>query len=120
MQSSNQWNHSPDLSCDDRQIAFVSTRSGGAELWVADRNGARARQLTNFGRAAMRQPRWSPDGGRLLISAGVNRQMDLYAIDAVTGIQVRLTDDVDDEVAASWSRDGASVLFGARLNGRGR
>ena len=43
VQTSDQWNHSPDLSPDAKRIAFVSTRSGGAELWVADRDGANAR-----------------------------------------------------------------------------
>jgi len=115
VQTSDQWNHSPDLSADGTRIAFVSTRSGGAELWVADRTGANARQLSQFGRASMRQPRWSPDGRRLLISAGVNGQMDLYALDAATGSSTRLTNDPEDEVAPAWSRDGASVIFGARL-----
>ena len=117
VQTSDQWNHSPDLSPDGRQVAFISTRSGGAELWVADRSGSSARQLTTFGRASMRQPRWSPDGRRVLISAGVNGQMDLYAIDVATTTSSRLTDDADDEVAPSWSRDGSGVLFGARLAG---
>jgi len=117
VRSSDQWNHSPDLSSDGKQIAFVSTRSGGAELWVADRDGANARQLSNFGRASMRQPRWSPDGRRVLISAGVNGQMDLYALDVATGSSSRLTNDADDEVAPAWSRDGSTVIFGARLSG---
>lgn len=117
VQTSDQWNHSPDLSADGTRVAFVSTRSGNAELWVADRSGAPARQLSQFGRASMRQPRWSPDGRRVLISAGVNGQMDLYALDAATGSTTRLTNDGDDEVAPSWSRDGSSVIFGARLAG---
>lgn len=117
VQTSDQWNHSPDLSPDGRHLAFVSTRSGGAELWVADRDGANARQISTFGRASMRQPRWSPDGRRVLISAGVNGQMDLYAVDAATAGATRLTDDGADEVAPSWSRDGTAVIFGARLAG---
>jgi Tol biopolymer transport system component/DNA-binding winged helix-turn-helix (wHTH) protein len=116
VQTSDQWNHSPDLSPDGQSIAFVSTRSGGAELWVAQRSGANARQLTTFGRASMRQPRWSPDGRRVLISAGVNGQMDLYAIEVASGASTRITDDGEDEVAPSWSGDGG-VIFGARLAG---
>jgi Tol biopolymer transport system component/DNA-binding winged helix-turn-helix (wHTH) protein len=117
VQTSDQWNHSPEFSPDASRIAFVSTRSGGAELWVADRDGANTQQLTNFGRAAIRQPRWSSDGARILISASVNGQLDLYAIDVSTGTLTRLTDDVEDEVAPAWSHDGAAVLFGARRSG---
>jgi Tol biopolymer transport system component/DNA-binding winged helix-turn-helix (wHTH) protein len=115
--TSDQWNHSPDLSPDETRLAFVSTRSGGAEVWVSDREGANARQMTTFGRASMRAPRWSPDGKSILISAAVNGQSDLYAIDTTTGVQTRLTEDADDEVAPSWSHDSASVMFGARQGG---
>ncbi len=117
VRTSDQWNHSPEFSPDARRIAFVSTRSGGAELWVADRDGANAQQLTNFGRAAIRQPRWSPDGARILISASVNGQLDLYLVDVSGGALTRLTDDGEDEIAPAWSHDGAAVLFGARRSG---
>jgi Tol biopolymer transport system component/DNA-binding winged helix-turn-helix (wHTH) protein len=117
VQTSDQWNHSPDVSPDGKQLAFVSTRSGGAELWVSDRNGSAPRQLTTFGRASIRPPRWSPDGTTILISAGVNGQLDLYTVNVVNRHLTRLTDDQDDEIAPSWSHDGLSVLFGARRSG---
>jgi Tol biopolymer transport system component/DNA-binding winged helix-turn-helix (wHTH) protein len=116
IQTSDQWNHSPDFSPDGNRVAFISTRSGGAELWIADRDGAHARQLTTFGRAYFRPPRWSPDGSRILISAGVNGQLDLYSVD-LAGNLARLTNDHDDEIAPAWSPDGQSVLFGARRSG---
>lgn len=117
VQTSDQWNHSPDLSPDGTQLAFVSTRSGNAEVWIADRDGSRPRQLSAFGRASMRAPRWSPDGKTILISAAVNGQPDLYTFNAATGAMVRITNDHDDEVAPSWSHDGSSVMFGARVGG---
>jgi Tol biopolymer transport system component/DNA-binding winged helix-turn-helix (wHTH) protein len=117
VQTSDQWNHSPDLSPDAKRLAFISTRSGGAELWTADRDGGNARQLTKFGRAYLRPPRWSPDGTRILISASVNGRLDLYAVDAATANVTRLTDDEEDEIAPSWSHDGRSILFGARRSG---
>jgi Tol biopolymer transport system component/DNA-binding winged helix-turn-helix (wHTH) protein len=117
VRTSDQWNHSPDLSPDGTRLAFISTRSGGAEIWTAARDGSSARQLSSFGRASMRAPRWSPDGKTILISAAVNGQPDLYTFDAVTGVMARVTDDQDDEVAPSWSHDGASIMFGARVGG---
>ena len=117
VQTSDQWNHSPDLSPDGSRVAFISTRSGGAELWVADRNGANARQMTTFGRAYLRPPRWSPDGSRILVSASVNGRLDLYVVDAATATLTRLTDDDDDEIAPSWAHDGNAVMFGARRAG---
>ena len=117
VQTSDQWNHSPDLSPDQKRLAFVSTRSGAAEVWVSDRDGANARQLTKFARASMRVPRWSPDGTTVLISAAVNGQPDLYTFDVASGAMTRLTDDPEDEVAPAWSHDGAAVMFGARVGG---
>jgi Tol biopolymer transport system component/DNA-binding winged helix-turn-helix (wHTH) protein len=117
VQTSDQWNHSPDLSPDESRLAFISTRSGGAEVWLSNRDGSNARQLTRFGRAYLRAPRWSRDGTAILLSASVNGQPDLYVVDAASGSMTRLTDDPDDEVAPSWSHDGASVMFGARQGG---
>jgi Tol biopolymer transport system component/DNA-binding winged helix-turn-helix (wHTH) protein len=117
VRTSDQWNHSPDLSPDESQLAFISTRSGGAEVWTSNRDGSNARQLSRFGRAYLRAPRWSPDGKSILISASVNGRPDLYTLDTASGSMTRLTDDQDDEVAPSWSHDGASVMFGARRGG---
>ena len=117
VQTSDLWNYSPDLSADGTQLAFVSTRSGEPQVWAANRDGTSGRQVSTFMRAALRQPRWSADGTRILISAIVGGQPDLYAIEAATGATTRLTDDEGDEIAPSWSRDGASVLFGARRSG---
>jgi Tol biopolymer transport system component len=50
------------------EIAFVAERDGGAEVFLANLAGGRARALT---RAAERQafaPRWSPDGERLVLT----------------------------------------------------
>lgn len=117
VQTSDQWNHSPDLSPDESQLAFVSTRSGSAQVWIAGRQGHNSRQLGDFGRAALRAPRFSPDGKQILISAAVNGQSDLYLIDAVSGSHTRLTNDTDDEVAPAWSYDGRSIMFGSRQGG---
>jgi Tol biopolymer transport system component/DNA-binding winged helix-turn-helix (wHTH) protein len=115
--TSDQWNHSPDLSPDESQLAFISTRSGGAEVWISNRDGSNARQLSRFGRASMRVPRWSPDGRQILISAAVNGQPDLYALEVASGKTTQLTFDQEDEVAPSWGHDGTSVHYGARRGG---
>lgn len=117
VQTSDLWNHSPDISPDGSLVTFVSTRSGEPQVWIAGRDGSSPRQLSHFTRPAFKQPRWSPDGTRVLINASVLGRPDIYVIDAATGETTRLTDDEDDEVAPAWSRDGASVLFGARRSG---
>src|SRR5207247_5405022 len=47
------------------QIAFVSSRSGGAkEIWAMDYDGSYQHQLTTL-RSISLTPRWSPDGSRI-------------------------------------------------------
>jgi Tol biopolymer transport system component len=43
----------PDLSEDGKQLAFVSTRSGEPEVWVANRDGSSPRTVSAFTRAAL-------------------------------------------------------------------
>lgn len=60
-------NHTPRWSPDGNQIAFVSNRSGKNQVYLMNRNGGEARQLTflEFGAG---NPVWSPDGSKLAFS----------------------------------------------------
>jgi Tol biopolymer transport system component len=50
-------NFDPTWSPDGSQMAFVSTRSGNSEIWVANVDGTNLRQLTNAGQF-VRFPYW--------------------------------------------------------------
>jgi len=57
--------HSPAWSPSGRQIAFVSTRSGRNQIWLAnlDQSGAeRFSQISPFSESTAKYPAWSPDG----------------------------------------------------------
>ncbi len=61
---------SPRWSPDGRYIAFTSDRPGpakGSQVWVLDRRGGEARQLTDV-KDNLSEYRWSPDGKQLLLS----------------------------------------------------
>jgi Tol biopolymer transport system component len=107
------WNLYPQVSPDGTQVAYVSTQSGGHELWIADREGGAARQMTRLGRGVVKTPRWSPDGRRLVYLARGQGGVDVHVIDVSTGAVRRLTTSPTSEVAPTWSHDGARVLFGA-------
>jgi serine/threonine protein kinase len=59
--------NSPVISPDGRHIAFGSNRSGNAEVWLCDSQGANAVQLTSLGFA--RNPYWSPDSRNIVFEA---------------------------------------------------
>ncbi|MGE4069108.1 MAG: winged helix-turn-helix domain-containing protein [Vicinamibacterales bacterium] len=117
IQTSELWNVHPQPSPDGTSLAFVSTRSGSQEIWLAARDGTSVRQLTRFGRASLRVPRWSPDGSRIVISALVGDAVDLYLVNPADGTTTALTSAAGDEVAPSWSPDGRRIYFGAREDG---
>ena len=72
------------FSPDGTKIAFISTASGEAQIFVADADGTNVKQLTTGSTNA--QPMWSPDGTRILFSS--NRQkaggteFELYVMNA--------------------------------------
>lgn len=59
----------PAVSPDGQRLAWLSDRSGSAELWLANRDGGEARKLTHFDGAYTQAPVWRPDGAALLLSA---------------------------------------------------
>jgi len=63
-------NTSGRFSPDSKQIAFLSTRSAGAQVWVMESDGSKARQVTKLATEAD-GPVWSPDGKTILFVSEV-------------------------------------------------
>ncbi|MEL6614411.1 MAG: winged helix-turn-helix domain-containing protein [Bacteroidota bacterium] len=107
----------PDVSPDGERVAFVSTRSGAHEVWVASGDGTDVRRLTEFNGPRVSTPRWSPDGERLVLAARRTRgDTNLFIVEP--GGETRpLTSDPGDEVAPSWSRDGEWIYFASPRSG---
>lgn len=60
---------SPEWSPDNRYLAVLSSRNGGkTQVWLLDRRGGDAQQLTEF-KQGVRSYKWSPDGTRILLLA---------------------------------------------------
>jgi dipeptidyl aminopeptidase/acylaminoacyl peptidase len=58
------------FSPDGMKLAFISTVSGEAQIYLANADGTNVKRLTTGSTNA--QPTWSPDGSRILFSS--NRQ----------------------------------------------
>ncbi|MEP4148278.1 MAG: amidohydrolase family protein [Halioglobus sp.] len=56
------WDIQPRFSPDGSQIAFISDRAGGDNIWVQDLGSGNNRQLTFESFRLLNNPSWSPDG----------------------------------------------------------
>ena len=113
---STRWEYEADFSADGTQVAFISARSGSAELWLAESDGQNLRKLTHLGSAGLTNPRWSPDGKQLAFNA-LQEGRSVIMVVAVRGGQPRvLTPRGTGELFCSWAHDGASLLYGVDLD----
>jgi dipeptidyl aminopeptidase/acylaminoacyl peptidase len=57
--------NTPRFSPDGKRIAFISTRDGAAQVYVADATGANVKQVTKLAAGVQPPLVWSPDGRRI-------------------------------------------------------
>jgi len=92
------------VSPDGSQVAYASTR-GSAEydIWIANRDGSNARNLTNTPKAAEGTPVWSPSGRQIAFMSDRLGMNQLYVMNADgTGLDRLPIDQRLDR--PSWSR----------------
>ena len=80
----------PRFSPDGRRVAFVSTRDGRPELWIAMAEGSAPTQLTNMNSPIVGFPRWSPDGKRIAFHAQVGKEREVFVVDPDGGVPQRI------------------------------
>lgn len=108
----------PQFSPDGKKLAYMSDRSGSIEIWVSDRDGGNAYQLTAVGDAGT--PRWSPDSKAIVFDARGKYTRVIYSIRLDGGPPQLLTPDSNsaESVCPSWSRDGQFVYFASPRKGK--
>jgi Tol biopolymer transport system component/serine/threonine protein kinase len=104
-------------SPDGEQIAFVSERSGAAEIWVSASDGSKPRQLTFLDSPYATQPAWSPDGTQIAFTSTKTGSWDVYVVSASGGVPRQLTSGPSRDLDFSWSRDGRWVYFSSNRTG---
>ncbi len=93
-------------------FAFLSMRSGNAEIYLATLGDSSFVNLTNDS-SFDGFPAWSPDGERIAFDsdrAGDNNR-DIYVMDRDGGNIRRLTDHPSFDLLPAWSPDGSRIAF---------
>jgi Tol biopolymer transport system component len=97
-------------SPDGKSMVYVTYPEG--ILWRANRDGSNLIQLTSppF---YPRNPRWSPDGSKILFCSGQYfRKSQVFIMPSLGGTpQLILPDDGKDRSDPNWSPDGQKILF---------
>lgn len=143
-----QLTHTPDgesqprWSPDGKYLSFVSSRNGltSSQIWVMDRRGGEAKQLTDLKKGDLTDYAWSPDGKKILLSIRnaadtsksktpkpividrfqfkrdvegyiTKKTTHLYLYDVATKKIDTLTKGDYDEVSPRWSPDGSQIAF---------
>jgi TolB protein len=102
----------PAWSADGSRIAFVSGRSGSADIFVMNADGSGTRRLTATEQNDS-HPTWEPSGERLAFA----RDGEIYLVAADGGNPERISDVLVEESDPSWSPDGAWIAYVRRTPG---
>jgi dipeptidyl aminopeptidase/acylaminoacyl peptidase len=103
----------PQWSPTGEAVAYLSSKSGTPEVWLWTGRGPDLR-LTRLG-ADIEAMRWSPDGGRIVLSGNRYGSYDIWTVTVPDGEARRLTRDERYEVYPTFTPDGRSILY-VRLN----
>ncbi|MEO1269811.1 MAG: Tol-Pal system beta propeller repeat protein TolB, partial [Myxococcota bacterium] len=107
---------SPSFSPDCKQIAFVSDRVGGPQIYRVDADGSsKPQRLTRQG-SYNTTPDWSPDGKYVLFSGRGGGGHNIFMVD-MGGLVVRLTGGSGSNENPSWSPNGNYVVFTSNRDG---
>jgi Tol biopolymer transport system component/DNA-binding winged helix-turn-helix (wHTH) protein len=105
----------PQFSPDGQKLAYMSDRSGTMEIWVSNRDGSNAFQLSAVGGAGT--PRWSPDSQSIAFDATTTGGSKIVTMNLHGGAPQILTQDSYHYVCPSWSHDGKWIYFASPRSG---
>ena len=99
----------PAWSPDRKKLVFARGTGAGRELMMINANG---NLLKSLGVAGF-NPRWSPDGTKIIYGAydATQGNHNIFTINADGSNVVRLTDDPENDVLPSFSADGKKIAF---------
>jgi TolB protein len=98
------------------KIAFVSKRTGHAEIYVMDYDGFNQHPITSYGSLSL-TPRWSPDNNKLAFTSYVsgNPEILIYSLESHHLLPFPKYSGLN--VTPAWSPDGKKIAFCSSLGG---
>ncbi|MCP5109847.1 MAG: hypothetical protein GY953_03315 [bacterium] len=115
--ASTHWENAPVFAPDGEHIAFASRRSGSEEIWVCDRDGSNAMQVTALRQRLPNRPRWSPDGKFITFYTSVDDNDEIFTVRASGGTPQRVTNHPAGDQHPSFSHDGRWIYFASDRGG---
>lgn len=100
----------PCWSADDRQLVFVSGRSGKLQIHRIDADGANQTALTQTATDET-HPRWRPDGKQVAFVSTRTGNYEVFVVDADGSHQTNLTNSPGFDSDHCWSPDGKQIAF---------
>ena len=97
----------PDVS--NTQIVFTYAN----DIWIVPKTGGTATKLSSPS-GVESWPKFSPDGKSIAFTADYDGNLDVYAMPAVGGIPLRLTEHGYPDRVVDWTNDGKRVLFAGK------
>jgi TolB protein len=113
-------NLSPTFSPDGRQIAFVSTRAGGQQIYVMSADGTGQELFAPFDYGVTgnsNAPEWSPDGTQLAFHRDVAGSPQVFLMETRSRTVRQLTSYGRNE-DPTWAPDGRHLAFVSSRTGR--
>ena len=109
---------SPSWSPTNREITFISDRSGlgQPQVYIMDAEGSNVRRVS-FGGSYHDAPAWSPTGDRIVYVSRVENIFDLYVLNLRNNQIIKLTESNARNESPSWSSDGRHIVFTSNLGG---
>jgi dipeptidyl aminopeptidase/acylaminoacyl peptidase len=107
----------PRLSPDGKLVAYavvsvdLAANKTSSSIWLAPTDRGEPRQLTNVPGKKDRNPRWSPDGKKIVFESNRSGDTQLWLIDLAGGEARQLTTLSTGAEGAVWSPDGKQIAF---------
>jgi hypothetical protein len=105
-------------SPDGSRIAWMSARTGFAEIWMSSATGGSPWQLSHIG-GYSGTPRWSPDGKWIAFDSYTSGWPQIFVVDAEGRNLHSITSASENyqNAVPSWSHDGKSIYFTSNRTG---